>query len=780
MPVLLDPSNPYGAPPDPNDVVSVTPHDVDPAYSMVEYVDGRKETLPTSEAQALPQAPPEAPVATVGAGNPTFPGNVPFAGEPGPQATDPALLSVGAPGPVDLVGNVQSAANGPGAGFQDLGVTMAPGDGPGHLPAAQVDPGAAVLPPADPSAPVDPNKTTVTTNETVANPAALMANTLGTADNQAGALDAQERGRQAAAKAENQSLLDSQTAQARQAHDDLVKAEIHTQAAQHVVDTIEATPIETDFFKDAPGRQVAGWVALALSGFLQGSTQGANPALNQMMQAMQGAQDRFIANQRESKNSKLALRTKALGDAKVAEASIRMQLAKVYDDHAKTQAKQLGLAQLPPAVSATGAQMRVGAAKDAQTVGMHVEQVTQREFEARKATPEYEGDRELRALGLASPGAKTPAEAHNLAMDPKGDNLGGMVQGAKRLERISSELDTIAKRHGGQLPNQNTVSWSSVGLAGAAGRMGSESAKDQIRAHQLIEEAKLAFKQTINIKSVDSENEGKNFNAMMDTGETSTTLQALHDKAAETNQRAVLTASGYTRNPQAYLKFIERTASSNPGVGDAGAPPTPKRTTGYREPQAATVDTGSNTGGGPATPPLPPTQSPSASAPGTPTAPDSEDTPVKLQTLQALKTAAQSAGLDGDSLTKIVRFESGGKADAKNSSGATGLIQWMPDVFKGMTKPEGYENVRHEDLKDLTAEEQIPLVIQYFKDKGLKPGADVGEMYLAVAAPSAVNKPDATVVYKKDSPAWVQNPAWRPADGGDITAGSIRARARRF
>lgn len=154
---------------------------------------------------------------------------------------------------------------------------------------------------------------------------------------------------------------------------------------------------------------------------------------------------------------------------------------------------------------------------------------------------------------------------------------------------------------------------------------------------------------------------------------------------------------------------------------------------------------------------------------------------MKLSTLQNIKTQADAAGVNGDALTKIIRFESGGRPDAKNAqSGAAGLIQWMPEVFKAMGKPAGYENVRHEDLKDLSAEEQVPLVLQYFKEKGLPPNADVGDMYLAVAAPGYLGKPDSTVAYAKGSKAWEQNPSWRSAGDGDVTVGSIKALARKF
>jgi hypothetical protein len=153
---------------------------------------------------------------------------------------------------------------------------------------------------------------------------------------------------------------------------------------------------------------------------------------------------------------------------------------------------------------------------------------------------------------------------------------------------------------------------------------------------------------------------------------------------------------------------------------------------------------------------------------------------VKLQTLQAIQREAERADLDGAALIRIIRFESGGRPDAKNASGATGLIQWMPDVFRQMGKPPGYENVRHDDLPELTAEEQIPLVLEYLREKGVPSNADVGTLYLAVAAPAFLGRPDATIVYSKGSTAWQQNKAWRPADDGSITVGSIKACAARF
>jgi hypothetical protein len=151
-------------------------------------------------------------------------------------------------------------------------------------------------------------------------------------------------------------------------------------------------------------------------------------------------------------------------------------------------------------------------------------------------------------------------------MDPKGLNLGGVVGGADRLQVIGDALEKIAARNGGSLPQQETISWSSLGLAPQAARLGIAGGRDEVTVKQLMEEAKLAYKQTVNIKSIDSENEGKNFNAIMDSGEGTTTLEAVRTRAAVANDNAKAVASGVTRDPQAYIDFVRGTLANNAGV----------------------------------------------------------------------------------------------------------------------------------------------------------------------------------------------------------------------
>lgn len=134
----------------------------------------------------------------------------------------------------------------------------------------------------------------------------------------------------------------------------------------------------------------------------------------------------------------------------------------------------------------------------------------------------------------------------------------------------------------------------------------------------------------------------------------------------------------------------------------------------------------------------------------------------------ALTEQAGAAGLDPEKIKRIISPESGGDPSAVNAqSGATGLIQFLPEVAKGL-------GTTTEKIKAMSAAEQVPLVVKYLKDRGITAESSPDDYYMAVAAPGFIGKPDSTVVYPKDSKAWEQNPAWRPKDGGDITVGDIK------
>ena len=115
----------------------------------------------------------------------------------------------------------------------------------------------------------------------------------------------------------------------------------------------------------------------------------------------------------------------------------------------------------------------------------------------------------------------------------------------------------------------------------------------------------------------------------------------------------------------------------------------------------------------------------------------------------------------------IIGPESGGQGNAVNAqSGATGIIQFMPSVARSL-------GTSVEELRQMTPAQQVPYAVQYFKSKGITADSPADDYALAVAAPAFIGQPDETVVYKKGSAAWQQNPAWRPSGGGDITVGDI-------
>lgn len=746
-------------------VVSVENMDVDPSWSVVTYADGRTETLPTSQANALPKMPPPAPPPAPVAAGPD-PG---FQLTPEQQAMTSAspetTMTSGAPGgqPVptpEELDPLQPAGPLPGT----LTATAQPAGAPGAAPLS-----AAGAPGGDTS-----QTASVATTEST--PAVDTQQNISQyrqgVEQTANALDEQAQGEQNAKITENQSLLQSNEARQKQLVDDAKLAAIHTDEARKALQAIEDTPIEEDFFKGSPGRQVGAWVALALSGFLQGATQGRNPALAQMMQALQHAQDRFVADQRADRTSKFNQRLKMLDDAKATEASIRMQIPALIEKHAQLEAQKLGLAELPPAVSTAAAQMRVGAAAKSAELGQFVQRRTEERFQAeQKAGQGDQVPSELAQIGVSD-------KAHQQAMDEHHGALGTKVQVADQMKSDLAKLEAIAARHSGELPGQTFMSWSRLGAAPALARAGLGSAQEQVQAQQILDRFILAAKQGGNVRLYDSDKENEAFIRAVNTGTPAETLAAIRDMTARAERNAVATASAYApAHPREYLDYVRRT------IGSGGAQPAAAGgSTGIRERVIIPGGDG-NTGGGPA-PSSPLAQSPPGSQPGSGANPASNPE-MKLSTLQAIHSEATQAGMNGDAIARIIRFESGGKADAKNPSGATGLIQWMPQVFAGMAKPAGYEGVRHSDLPDLTAEEQVPLAIQYFKEKfaaaGINPAhADVGDYYLAVAAPGAMGKSDSTVIYPKGSAAWAQNPAWRPADGGDITVGSIKARARTF
>lgn len=135
---------------------------------------------------------------------------------------------------------------------------------------------------------------------------------------------------------------------------------------------------------------------------------------------------------------------------------------------------------------------------------------------------------------------------------------------------------------------------------------------------------------------------------------------------------------------------------------------------------------------------------------------------------------AADAGFDGEVIMPLMSAESGGKPSAKNpGSSAAGLFQFTDETAQAY----GLDNAAA--YAALPAEEQIRIGLERFKKLGLDADSTPDDFALANAAPGYIGKSDDTPVAeyrsgtKKGDAVRDKNPGWVPADGGEITVGSI-------
>lgn len=120
--------------------------------------------------------------------------------------------------------------------------------------------------------------------------------------------------------------------------------------------------------------------------------------------------------------------------------------------------------------------------------------------------------------------------------------------------------------------------------------------------------------------------------------------------------------------------------------------------------------------------------------------------------------------LSESELFRVIQGESAFNPKAVNKdSNAVGLFQFIPKVAAEL-------GFTPEDILSMAPAEQLKVYEKYLDKWNY-----TGENSLAImqAAPAYANASEDTVVYKRGSKAWEQNPGWRPSDDGDITVGSI-------
>lgn len=139
-------------------------------------------------------------------------------------------------------------------------------------------------------------------------------------------------------------------------------------------------------------------------------------------------------------------------------------------------------------------------------------------------------------------------------------------------------------------------------------------------------------------------------------------------------------------------------------------------------------------------------------------------------------TDLQNVPFDPNNLMACMAFESAEtfSASIRNAagSGATGLIQFMPTtaVEVGTTT---------DALAEMTAEDQLNYVYKYFANivKTRGPIQSLEDCYMAILLPSAVGKPDDTVLFS-NGVSYRQNSGLDANHDGKVTKAEAAAQVR--
>lgn len=140
---------------------------------------------------------------------------------------------------------------------------------------------------------------------------------------------------------------------------------------------------------------------------------------------------------------------------------------------------------------------------------------------------------------------------------------------------------------------------------------------------------------------------------------------------------------------------------------------------------------------------------------------------------------AGELGVKSSDLIAIMKQESGVDPKAVNKmSGATGLIQFMPQTAVNL-------GTTVEDLRQMDGVQQLDYVYKYFKSVGVKPGMELGDLYMAVFMPAHVGKPDTTVLGAQGAngfagKVYAQNAGLDRNRDGTITVADVKSSVQRF
>ncbi|MFB6282715.1 MAG: hypothetical protein ABEK59_02120, partial [Halobacteria archaeon] len=144
------------------------------------------------------------------------------------------------------------------------------------------------------------------------------------------------------------------------------------------------------------------------------------------------------------------------------------------------------------------------------------------------------------------------------------------------------------------------------------------------------------------------------------------------------------------------------------------------------------------------------------------------------------KKISKDLGIKQSHLMAVMGFETGGtySADVRNKagSGATGLIQFMPETAQGL-------GVSTSKLAKMSPTEQLDYVKKYYNrydEQIQKAGGDIEDVYMAVLSPAYIGKKESAVWGKSGSDKYRQNRGLDLNNDGTITVGEATTPVQKY
>lgn len=113
--------------------------------------------------------------------------------------------------------------------------------------------------------------------------------------------------------------------------------------------------------------------------------------------------------------------------------------------------------------------------------------------------------------------------------------------------------------------------------------------------------------------------------------------------------------------------------------------------------------------------------------------------------IEAVNALAQKYNIDANDLIGLMHSESGVNPQARNRSGATGLIQFMPNTARAL-------GTSTDALYGMNRTQQVAWVDRYFAMNRLPRGATAGNLYASVFLPAYTSRPPNFVVARRGGP----------------------------